>query len=553
MQPPAIAGSVERRPSHDSRVILHGVSWEDYERILEIRGESSGVRIAYLKGELELMSPSKDHELYKKTIARLLECWAEETGVDLNGYGSWTLKERKEESGAEPDECYVVGVRDTHGNAVPGVVVAWSAAAGTISAAFDTTDNAGLASTRHTLAATAGPQTVSASVAGLPSVTFTALAVRQATLVATVPVPSNYGLHDTFVRDGIAFLCAWNTGVMIYDVGNGIRGGSPAAPRHVSTIATSGGQAHNAWWFHNPTNGQKRYLFVGEEGPGSIGSSSSGDIHVVDVTDLANPVEVGSYGMGGAGTHNFWMDEQAQVLFAAYYNGGVVALDVSGTLSGNLASREIARVAPGGAGNTYTWGVMRSDSSLYAVDMLSGFWQLSFDGSTLAVAGGGNNVPERFGSDLWVHGGYAYQQAEITRSLSSAVVAGNRLGQVPEHSFSLWNRYDVSKLWGVGLGIISQSDRFVATDNTVVLPSFTRVDAATIRYRFTVSDPSTWTSSWTAELPMVATRGPIFEHACHEGNYGLYNSLSAARVEEKKAAEQAKKKQEITEDKEIRK
>jgi Uma2 family endonuclease len=112
MQPSANAGSVERRPSHDGRVILHGVSWEDYERILEIRGESSGVRIAYLDGELELMSPSKDHEWYKKTIARLLECWAEETGVELNGYGSWTLKERKEESGAEPDECYVVGVRD---------------------------------------------------------------------------------------------------------------------------------------------------------------------------------------------------------------------------------------------------------------------------------------------------------------------------------------------------------------------------------------------------------------------------------------------------------
>ncbi len=81
--------------------------------------------------------------------------------------------------------------------------------------------------------------------------------------------------------------------------------------------------------------------------------------------------------------------------------------------------------------------------------------------------------------DRWsVHGGYAYQQAEITRSLSAAVVAGHRLGQVPDHSFSLWNRYDVSRKWGVGLGIISRSDSFVATDNVVVLPAFTRVDAA---------------------------------------------------------------------------
>jgi catecholate siderophore receptor len=81
--------------------------------------------------------------------------------------------------------------------------------------------------------------------------------------------------------------------------------------------------------------------------------------------------------------------------------------------------------------------------------------------------------------DRWsVHGGYAYQQAEITRSLSAAVVAGNRLGQVPAHSFSLWNRYDVSRMWGVGLGIISRSESFVATDNAVVLPAFARVDAA---------------------------------------------------------------------------
>ena len=71
---------------------------------------------------------------------------------------------------------------------------------------------------------------------------------------------------------------------------------------------------------------------------------------------------------------------------------------------------------------------------------------------------------------------------------------------------------------------------------------FTRVDANTIQYKFTVEDPATWTRPWTAELPMVATQGPIFEHACHEGNYGLYNTLAAARAEDKKAAEAAAKK-----------
>ena len=82
-------------------------------------------------------------------------------------------------------------------------------------------------------------------------------------------------------------------------------------------------------------------------------------------------------------------------------------------------------------------------------------------------------------SPRWVIvGGYAYQDGEITRALSSSVPAGARLAQVPSHSVALWNRFDVTRTWGVGLGVISRGDSFVATDNTVVLPGFTRVDAA---------------------------------------------------------------------------
>lgn len=80
-------------------------------------------------------------------------------------------------------------------------------------------------------------------------------------------------------------------------------------------------------------------------------------------------------------------------------------------------------------------------------------------------------------TDRWsVQGGYAYQDGEITESLSATVRAGARLAQVPHHSFSLWNRYDFSSMWGAGLGIVSRSDSFVATDNQVVLPGSTRVD-----------------------------------------------------------------------------
>ena len=64
---------------------------------------------------------------------------------------------------------------------------------------------------------------------------------------------------------------------------------------------------------------------------------------------------------------------------------------------------------------------------------------------------------------------------------------------------------------------------------------FTRVDADTIDWRFTVDDPTTWERSWTAVLPFTKVPGPIFEYACHEGNYGLFNLLAVARAQEKAA------------------
>ena len=196
-------------------------------------------------------------------------------------------------------------------------------------------------------------------------------------LVDSIAMPANYGIHDTFVRDGLLFVENWNSGLWIYDVGGGGKGGSPDSAVFISSIVTQGGEVHNAWWFHNPVTNEKRYVFIGQEGPDVIGQSSQGDIHVVDVSDLSAPVEVASFHLGAnEGPHNFWMDEQRQVLYAAYYNGGVVALDVSGTLSGDLGSREIAEIQPGGNGNTYVWGVMLYGGSLYASDMVSGFWQL---------------------------------------------------------------------------------------------------------------------------------------------------------------------------------
>jgi hypothetical protein len=287
-------------------------------------------------------------------------------------------------------------------------------ASGAFSPATATTADDGIAETTYRLGS-AGPSAVTVRIAGDSVAAVFSLTATPAgfpTLLTTIPIPPAYGIHDTFVRAGIAFVCAWNTGVIIYDVGDGRAGGSPSHPVEISRIVTrddgvpGGPAAHNSWWFWNPTTSERRYLFVGQEGPGELGSTSSGDIHVLDVADLAHPLEVASLSIAGAGTHNFWVDEPRQILYAAYYNAGVIAVDVSGSLTGDLASRILARRQIGGPADTYTWGVMLANGSLWASDMTSGLWRL--DPATLAPLGGGDDVPDRWSSDLWIRGSYGY-------------------------------------------------------------------------------------------------------------------------------------------------
>ena len=75
-----------------------------------------------------------------------------------------------------------------------------------------------------------------------------------------------------------------------------------------------------------------------------------------------------------------------------------------------------------------------------------------------------------------------------------------------------------------------------STAGTHLVERFTRVAADTLLYEFTVNDPATWTRPWTAAVLMKKIPGPIFEYACHEGNYAMFNILSGARAAEKAAA-----------------
>lgn len=195
-------------------------------------------------------------------------------------------------------------------------------------------------------------------------------------------------VHDVFVRDGFLFTALWNAGVTIWDIGGGGTGGTPENPVVIRNFIPVSGSIHNIWWFHDPATGAKRYLFLGEEGPGSVSNTSaSGDIHVVDISTMSQPHQAAIYTLPGAGTHNFWMDENRGILYAAYYNGGVRAIDVRGNLGDctedqrslkgpcdlRLMGREIGvGLYPG----KFIWGVVYQADYVYASDMLSGIYKL---------------------------------------------------------------------------------------------------------------------------------------------------------------------------------
>jgi hypothetical protein len=207
-------------------------------------------------------------------------------------------------------------------------------------------------------------------------------------------------VHDVFVRDGLVFTALWNDGLAIWDIGGGTASGaSPANPIRLGTVHTldylsrpDHSQAHNVHWFHDPRNGSKRFAFVGEEVPlgGGFGNPNSmaGDIHVVDVSNFSAPREVAFFHVDSAGVHNFAVDEASGILYAAFYNGGVRALDIRGDLSSCAAAEKDAagrcNLGLMGRERAYglkdrtvsIWGVALSGNALYASDMLNGIWRM---------------------------------------------------------------------------------------------------------------------------------------------------------------------------------
>lgn len=106
-------------PEGDQIVVLSRIPWHDYDALCRAREDCAGPRMSYLDGYLEIVSPGRPHEYEKTLLARLLEAFAEETGVRLNGLGSTTFRRKAKEAGVEPDECYFIG----RGKRVPDLAI----------------------------------------------------------------------------------------------------------------------------------------------------------------------------------------------------------------------------------------------------------------------------------------------------------------------------------------------------------------------------------------------------------------------------------------------
>jgi len=209
-------------------------------------------------------------------------------------------------------------------------------------------------------------------------------------------------LHDVMVVDGLAYLAYWNDGLVILDVGNGMKGGSPTNPQLVSQfkydlnavykrVEQLYGRGfvrgtHTAWR-------QGRYVFVGDEvyaarNPAYPGLSAGnnltfGRLHVIDVADIKNPREVAWYEPTDGGVHNVWV--VGDTLYLGNYQGGARALDISGELKGDLLrqGREISWILTvdslGHRRAPFTWGAVVRDGNIFVADINTGLWILRLE------------------------------------------------------------------------------------------------------------------------------------------------------------------------------
>ena len=195
-------------------------------------------------------------------------------------------------------------------------------------------------------------------------------------------------IHDLQVKDGLAYLAYWHDGLIILDVGAGLKGGSPERPQLVSQLRFNHHELYGDGWLAGTHSvyRYKNYVFIGDEVFPAIFNIKSakrfpvrGIVHVVDVSDINNPRKVAEYPVPEGAAHNMWVEDD--VMYVGYYSGGGRVVDVSGELRGDLyrQGREIARIWTGDpdgfrANLPFTWGAQPHKGLIYFNDIHSGLW-----------------------------------------------------------------------------------------------------------------------------------------------------------------------------------
>ena len=256
-----------------------------------------------------------------------------------------------------PDGRYAALSREGASNRINGVVILDLAvpAHPKVASTFDQELTGGVhnmfATNDHLFAISGGQKYVIIDVKDL----------KKPTYVSEYQYP-NARIHDLWVRDGIAYSAQGGVGTVIVDVGNGKYGGTIEKPKLISVFKINSG--HEIYPYYQKSTG-RTYLFIGDEemsrtgrvwegtkyslaGPdgkppkNGIAQTSGGYTHIVDATDPLHPRKVGRYHLEDYGSHDIIVEDD--ILYQAYYDGGVRVVDVSGELMGNLADqhREIA-------------------------------------------------------------------------------------------------------------------------------------------------------------------------------------------------------------------
>ncbi len=220
-------------------------------------------------------------------------------------------------------------------------------------------------------------------------------------------------VHDVWVHNGVAYEAGRTDGLVVFDVGGGGAGGAPNNPVEMARIPQLTGWNHSAWPFESPSTG-KRYVLGGDEAfyshpmaPESGGinwreklpSRAKGWIHFVDITDPAEPRETARYQVPESGPHNYWIDEERELLYIGHFDAGLRVVDISGELVGDLyrQGREVAHFFtddPEGfiPNAPFVWGPQPHKGTIFLADFSSGLWAVRLAPNPFVSTGNTTNA-----------------------------------------------------------------------------------------------------------------------------------------------------------------